>query len=151
MEFRGANSEFVFDYDPQGNITNSQMDFKLDGSSKLKVKSTGIDVTGATVTDSLTIQGTITEQETVKTASFTPNLTTDGTIYDCSGAMTLTMPTATAGKSFTIIHNGSGTLSFAGTIKWNAATPGSPSGISIYTFISNGTDWYGMQAGTGFA
>ena len=93
----------------------------------------------------------ITETETTKTASFTPSFTTDGTIFDVSGTITITMPAPTAGKSFTIIDSGSGTLSWAGTIKWNGGAAPSPSGITIYSFISNGTNWYGMQAGTGFA
>jgi len=118
---------------------------------KLLTTATGIDVTGTTQTDSLTVQGAITEQETTKTASFTPSLTADGTIFDCSGTMTITMPTATAGKSFTIIDSGSGTLSWSGTIKWPSATAPVPSGSTIYSFISNGTNWYGMMAGTGFA
>jgi hypothetical protein len=61
------------------------------------------------------------------------------------------MPSATAGKSFTIIDSGSGTLSWGGTILWPSATAPSPSGKTIYSFISNGTNWYGMMAGTGFA
>ena len=93
----------------------------------------------------------ITEQETAKTSSFTPNLSTDGTIFDVSGSITITMPSATAGKSFTIIDSGSGTLSWSGTIKWPSGTAPSPSGATIYSFISNGTNWYGMMAGTGFA
>jgi hypothetical protein len=132
---------------------NDGSDVKVffNGSEKLATTSTGIDVTGTTVTDQLTVQGGITEQETTKTASFTPNLSTDGTIFDCSGTMTITMPSATAGKSFTIIDSGSGTVSWGGTIKWSGGTAPTPSGITIVSFISNGTDWYGMQAGTGFA
>jgi hypothetical protein len=99
----------------------------------------------------LAVTGPITEQETTKTASFTPNLATDGTIFDVSGTITVTMPAATAGKSFTIIDSGSGTLSWSGTIKWPSATAPAPSGSTIYSFISNGTNWYGMMAGTGFA
>jgi len=93
----------------------------------------------------------ITETETTKTSSFTPNLTTDGTIFDVSGGITITMPSATAGKSFTIIDAGTGTLTWSGTILWPSATVPSPSGKTIYSFISNGTNWYGMMAGTGFA
>jgi hypothetical protein len=93
----------------------------------------------------------ISETETTKTSSFTPNLTTEGTIFDVSGTITITMPSATAGKSFTIIDSGSGTLSWGGTILWPSATAPSPSGATIYSFISNGTSWYGMMAGTGFA
>jgi hypothetical protein len=119
--------------------------------TRFETTTSGIDVTGTTVTDQLTVQGGITEQETTKTASFTPNLSTDGTIFDCSGTMTITMPSATAGKSFTIIDSGSGTVSWGGTIKWSGGAAPTPSGITIVSFISNGTDWYGMQAGTGFA
>jgi hypothetical protein len=119
--------------------------------AKFQTTSTGIDVTGTTQTDSLTVQGAITEQETTKTASFTPSLTADGTIFDVSGTITVTMPAATAGKSFTIIDSGSGTLSWSGTIKWPSATAPVPSGSTIYSFVSNGTNWYGMMAGTGFA
>ena len=93
----------------------------------------------------------ITEAETTKTSSFTPNLTTDGTIFDVSGGITITMPSATAGKSFTIIDAGTGTLAWGGTILWPSGTAPSPSGKTIYSFISNGTNWYGMMAGTGFA
>jgi hypothetical protein len=107
------------------------------------------DVTGNLTGDISTLL--ITETETTKTASFTPSFTTDGTIFDVSGTIIITMPAPTAGKSFTIIDSGSGTLSWAGTIKWNGGAAPSPSGITIYSFISNGTDWYGMQAGTGFA
>ena len=121
------------------------------GSEKIATTNAGIDITGTTQTDSLTVQGAITEQETTKTASFTPNLATDGTIFDVSGTITVTMPAATAGKSFTIIDSGSGTLSWSGTIKWPSATVPAPSGSTIYSFISNGTNWYGMMAGTGFA
>ena len=61
------------------------------------------------------------------------------------------MPSATAGKSFTIIDAGTGTLAWSGTILWPSGTAPSPSGKTIYSFISNGTNWYGMMAGTGFA
>ena len=105
---------------------------------------------GGTMTGALTTLS-ISETETTKTASFTPNLTTDGTIFDVSGGITITMPSATAGKSFTIIDAGTGTLAWSGTILWPSGTAPSPSGKTIYSFISNGTNWYGMMAGTGFA
>ena len=105
---------------------------------------------GGTMTGAITTLS-ITETETTKTASFTPNLSTDGTIFDVSGTITITMPSATAGKSLTIIDAGTGTLSWGGTIKWAGGSAPSPSGITIYSFISNGTNWYGMMAGTGFA
>jgi hypothetical protein len=105
---------------------------------------------GGTMTGALTTLS-ISETETTKTASFTPNLTTEGTIFDVSGGITITMPSVAAGKSFTIIDAGTGTLAWSGTILWPSGTAPSPSGKTIYSFISNGTNWYGMMAGTGFA
>jgi hypothetical protein len=147
--------------------TDTNTDTKWDGGTTGLTASTGrtslglgtaavsaatdfIAVSGDAMTGTLTLVS-ITETETTKSASFTPNLTTEGTIFDVSGTITITMPTAAAGKAFTIIDSGSGTLSWSGTIKWNGGAAPSPSGITIYSFISNGTDWYGMQAATGLA
>jgi hypothetical protein len=59
------------------------------------------------------------------------------------------MPTAAAGKSFTVISTVP--AAWVGTIKWSgSAAPTGGVGISIYSFISNGTNWYGMRAGTNF-
>lgn len=94
----------------------------------------------------------ITETQTSKSASFTPNLTTEGTVFYCTGTMTITMPVATVGKSFTITHTTGNTLTWAGTILWNGgAEPDKGTGIDMYVFYSDGTNWYGMQSGTGFA
>ena len=94
----------------------------------------------------------ITETKTTKSASFTPDLSNDGTLYSCTGTMTVTMPTAESGKSFTIIHATATSITWAGTIKWNGgAEPAKGAGIDIYVFVSDGTNWYGMQSGTGFA
>lgn len=94
----------------------------------------------------------LTETQTTKSASFTPSLTTDGTIFSCTGTMTITMPTATAGKSFTVIHATATSITWAGTIEWPDGTvPTKGAGIDIYTFYSDGTNWYGNQAGTGYA
>jgi hypothetical protein len=146
INFQKGDSETLASFSTDGTCT-----LRFDNTARISTTSSGIDVTGTTQTDSLTVQGAITEQETTKTASFTPSLTTDGTIFDVSGTITVTMPAATAGKSFTIIDSGSGTLSWSGTIKWPSATAPVPSGSTIYSFVSNGTNWYGMMAGTGFA
>lgn len=101
--------------------------------------------------DALTFQS-ITETQTTKSASFTPSMTAEGTVYSCTGTMTITMPTATIGKSFTIIHATGNTITWGGTIKWNGgAEPDKGTGIDMYVFYSDGSHWYGMQAGTGFA
>jgi len=164
----GSNNTIIGDY--AGTTTLADTVAIYAGTTeRLKVTSSGLTINGSAIVsyDSTvaaaalpksggTMTGTITtlsitETETTKTASFTPNLTTDGTIFDVSGAITITMPSATAGKSFTIIDAGTGTLSWSGTIKWAGGSAPSPSGITIYSFISNGTNWYGMMAGTGFA
>jgi hypothetical protein len=94
----------------------------------------------------------VSETQTSKSASFTPNLTTEGTVFYCTGTMTITMPAVAAGKSFTIIHATGNTITWGGTIKWNGgAEPDKGTGVDMYVFYSDGTNWYGMQSGTGFA
>ena len=106
---------------------------------------------GGTMTGDVTLEA-ITETKTTKSTHFTPDLTNDGTLYSCSGTMTITMPTAEAGKSFTIIHATATSITWSGTIEWHSgAEPTKGSGIDIYVFISDGTNWYGNQAGTGYA
>jgi hypothetical protein len=106
---------------------------------------------GGTMTGNITTEA-ITETQTTKSASFSPDLTNDGTVFSCTGTMTITMPTATAGKSFTIIHATATSITWGGTIEWNGGSePTKGSGIDIYVFVSDGTNWYGNQAGTGYA
>ena len=106
---------------------------------------------GGTMTGDVTLEA-ITETKTTKSTSFTPDLTNDGTLYSCTGTMTITMPTAEAGKSFTIIHATATSITWSGTIEWNGGSePTKGSGIDIYVFISDGTNWYANQAGTGYA
>jgi hypothetical protein len=109
-----------------------------------------LDTAGDTMTGTIVTLG-ITETKTTKSASFTPDLSNDGTLYSCSGTMTITMPTAESGKSFTIIHATATSITWAGTIKWNGGSaPTAGSGIDIYVFVSDGTNWYANQAGTGY-
>ena len=134
--------------------STEHLTLNADGSGKeVKVQANGVQVatigtagfTGDVVTTA------ITETQVTKSASFTPAFA-DGTVYSCTGTMTITMPTATAGKSFTIIHATATSITWAGTIKWNGGSaPTAGSGIDIYVFVSDGTNWYGMQSGTGFA
>jgi hypothetical protein len=74
-----------------------------------------------------------------------------GTVHTCTltGNCTFTMPTATAGKSFSMfLNSGSGnyTASFSG-VRWaDSAIPTATitaSKVDIYSFISDGTYWYG--------
>jgi len=91
----------------------------------------------------------ITETVTAKSIGFTPDLSNDGTVYNVTGAVAVTMPTAESGKSFTIIASAP-VSSWTGTIKWASATVPTGTGICIYTFISDGTNWYAFEAGNAF-
>ena len=94
----------------------------------------------------------ITETEATSAATtYTVDLA-NGTIFDLTSGSTctVTMPSAEAGKSFTVVA--AVPAAWSGTIKWSGgAAPTTGSGITIYSFISDGSNWYGMQAGTGFA
>jgi hypothetical protein len=82
--------------------------------------------------------------------SLTLNLT-NGTVHTCTltGNCTFTMPTVTAGKSFTLFLNtgaGGFTASFTG-VKWSDSTPPTitttASKVDILSFTSDGSFWYG--------
>jgi hypothetical protein len=93
----------------------------------------------------------ITETHTAKTASFTPNLSTEGTVFDVSGTVTVTMPTHESGKSFVVNHDGTGTLSWSGTIEWVGGTIPTYSGATTFVIFSDGSGWRGILSGQGFA
>ena len=75
---------------------------------------------------------------------------TTGTQVTCTltGNCTFTMPTATAGKSFTLLlKTGAGafTATFTG-VKWPGATPtitATASRMDIISFLADGVNWYG--------
>ena len=83
---------------------------------------------------------------------------TNGTVQTAtltaSTACTFTMPTATAGKSFILLlkqaaATGNGTATFT-SVKWNSggtptmtATAGK---MDIFTFVADGTNWYGSAS-----
>lgn len=127
--------------------TTGTIELQAAGTTKAVISSTGLNVTADTM-----VVSSVTETQTTKSTSFTPNLTTEGTVYSCTGTMTITMPAVAAGKSFTIVHATGDSITWGGTIKWNGgAEPAKGTGIDMYVFYSDGTYWYGMQSGTGFA
>jgi hypothetical protein len=81
---------------------------------------------------------------------------TSGTVQTVTltGNCTFTMPTATAGKSFILIAVQDGTGSRTATftsVKWPAGTAPTmtttaTTGRDIFTFIADGTNWYGTSA-----
>lgn len=118
--------------------------------------------TGATATTPTFTNPTITNYvETAYTANTSTAITVDlanGTlqILTLTGNPTITMPTATAGKSFVImLKTGSGSYTVTwSTVKWAGGTAptvtSTASRMDIYSFFSDGTNWYGSTLGQNY-
>ena len=124
-------------------------------------------IAGVTATQTLTnktlTNPTVTNYtETANTANSSTAITlslTNGTvqIITLTGSATITMPTAVAGKSFTLLlkqdATGSRTVTWA-TVAWPAGTAptitSTASKMDKYVFISDGTYWYGSNAGQNY-
>jgi hypothetical protein len=100
--------------------------------------------------ESVVAIGTVT---TTNTLSLT-NGTVQTATLTASTACTFTMPTATAGKSFVLLlkqaaATGNGTATFT-SVKWSSAgTPtvtATAGKMDIFTFVADGTNWYGSVA-----
>jgi hypothetical protein len=99
---------------------------------------------------------------TVTGNAITLNLTngTFQTITTMVGANAITLPAVASGKSLTVqvlYASTPTTLTFAtpsGTLKWPGGTAPTPTltntKYDFYTFISDGTNWYGIQSGANF-
>ena len=110
-------------------------------------------LTNPTVTnyvESVVAIGTVTTASTISLTSGTVQTAT----LTASTACTFTMPTATAGKSFILLlkqaaSTGNGTATFTG-VKWSSAgTPtmtATAGKMDIFSFVSDGTNWYGSVA-----
>jgi len=97
--------------------------------------------------------------------SFTANTSTaitinlaNGTIQNLTltGSPTITMPTAVAGKSFVMyLRTGTGGFTVTWTaVKWPAGTAptitSTASRMDIFSFFSDGTNWYGTTVGQNY-
>jgi len=99
---------------------------------------------------------------TNSTGTITLNLTngTFQTITTVAGTNAINLPTPTSGKSLTvqIFYNATPTsLTFytpSGSLKYPTSTTPSPTltngKYDFYSFISDGTNWYGVQTGANF-
>lgn len=100
--------------------------------------------------------------ETPYTANSSTAITlalTNGTvqIITLTGNATITMPTAVSGKSFIIMlkqdATGSRSVTWS-TVSWPSATAptitGTASKMDIYSFFSDGTNWYGTTIGQNY-
>ena len=100
--------------------------------------------------------------ETAYTANTSTAITVslaNGTVQQLTltGNATITMPTATAGKSFVIMlkQDGTGSRSVTwSTVTWPGGTAptitGTASKQDIYSFFSDGTNWYGTTIGQNY-
>ena len=110
-------------------------------------------LTNPTVTnyvESVVAIGTVTTAHTLVLTSGTVQTAT----LTASTACTFTMPTATAGKSFILLlkqaaSTGNGTATFTG-VKYTTATAPTVTAtagkMDIFSFVSDGTNWYGSVA-----
>jgi len=104
-------------------------------------------VLGGDYIEGVVATGTVGSSHTLSLANGTFQTAT----LTASTACTFTMPTAVAGKSFTLLlrqaaSTGNGTATFTG-VKWpagSAPTVTATAGrMDIFTFMSDGTNWYG--------
>jgi hypothetical protein len=113
-----------------------------------------VSVTGnttvAAIAETAVALGTVT---TTATISITAGTLITATLT-ASTACTFTMPTAAAGKSFTLLlkqaaATGNGTATFT-SVKWPAGTAptitATAGRMDLLTFVSDGTNWYGSAA-----
>lgn len=122
----------------------------IDAESNLTFDGSTFNIDGNIVFDSFTESVvSIGDSSTSQTLSLS-----SGTVQTCTltGNCTFTMPTATAGKSFTMfLNSGSGNYvaSFSGVL-WSDSAPPTittmASKVDILSFISDGTYWYGSYS-----
>lgn len=118
--------------------------------------------TSQTLTNKTLTNPTVTNYvETRFTANSSTAITldlTNGTMQDITmtGTATITMPTATAGKSFVLLlRSGAGSYTVTwSTVKWPSGTAPTvtttASRMDIYSFYSDGTNWYGTTVGQNY-
>ena len=115
----------------------------------------GTDTTQTLTNKTLTNPTVTNYTETRFTANSSTAITLDlanGTMQDITltGTATITMPTATAGKSFILLlRSGAGSYTVTWTtVKWPGGTAptvtATASRLDIYSFFSDGTNWYGI-------
>jgi hypothetical protein len=133
-------------------LTHNEVDANFTNLNNDKVETTNGALTNPTVTNYV---------ETAYTANTSTAITlnlANGTvqILTLTGSPTITMPAAVAGKSFIIqLKTGAGSYSVTWTtVKWPGGTAptitSTASRMDIYSFFSDGTNWYGTTVGQSY-
>jgi hypothetical protein len=140
---------------------------KANGTSAFSAATAGTDYTSPTSTETMTnktlTNPTVTNYvETPYSANSSTAITlalTNGTvqIITLTGNATITMPTATSGKSFIMYlkqdATGSRTVTWS-TVKWAGGTAptitSTASRQDILSFFADGTNWYGVVVGQNY-
>ena len=134
--------------------TSGQL-LQSNGSSAPSFTST---LASLTLTNPTVTNYTETPYSATPTSTITLSLT-NGTvqIITLGGNVTITMPTAVSGKSFIMFlkqdGTGSRTVTWS-TVKWPGGTAptitSTASKQDIYSFFSDGTNWYGVTVGQNY-
>ena len=167
----------AYDSNLQGFVTAFTLPTS-DGSANQIIKTNGSGTLSFTTaaTGDVTLTGTETlTNKTIEAGTFTNGYTEEvntantSTAYTISlangsfqiltltGNATITMPTATAGKSFILLlkqdGTGSRTVTWS-TVKWPAGTAptitSTASKQDIFSFFADGTNWYGTTVGQNY-
>jgi hypothetical protein len=146
-----------------GTVWVSQAPAAATGNVTLGNTTISLGGTASNVGNLTLINTTVTDYtETPYTANSSTAITialTNGTfqIITLTGNATITMPTATSGKSFILLlkqdGTGSRTVTWS-TVKWPANTAptitSTASKQDIYSFFADGTNWYGTTVGQNY-
>ena len=144
--------------------TSGQLALQGAGVTQLTVTSTGVSFasavplpSGSTLTNPTVTNYTETRYTANSSTAITLDLT-NGTMQDITltGSPTITMPAASAGKSFLLmLRTGAGgyTVTWS-TVKWAGGTAptltSTASRMDMFSFFSDGTNWYGVTAGQNY-
>ena len=141
----------LFDAGPLLKVAKGGTGVSTSTGSGANVLGTSPTINNPTVTNYVESVVSIGNSGTSQTLSLT-----NGTVQTVTmtGNCTFTMPTATAGKSFILIAVQDGTGSRTATftsVKWAGGTAPTltttaTTGRDIFTFVADGTNWYGTVA-----
>lgn len=133
-------------------LTHNEVDANFTNLNTDKVETTNGSLTNPTVTNYIETQNTANTGSAI-----TLNLA-DGTVENLTltASATITMPAVGAGKSFILyLKTGAGAYSVTwSTVRWPGGTAptvtSTASRMDIYSFFSDGTNWYGVVVGQNY-